>query len=378
MRSIFCCLRLPISFDPGRLTSDLSRLHCSVERREDGFDVPDHRRGDRPVAVELGRRDVDLHNPRLLGPQRRPAMRQQPIEARPGEQHDIGVADRIRAGSGGRLRMVVGQQALGHRHRQKRHARRLDKRPDLLVCARVGGALTEDHERALGIRQQFEGAPHRLWCRRLRRRRIDDLDQRLLRRLRVERRAEHLGRQVEIDPARAPRDGGADRPRDADADVLWAVYAVCRLGIGPSSGQLIHLLVIALLEIDDRPVARPADHDHREAIGRGVRQGDQPVQETGGGDRHANARLLRQIPGDRGRVPSRLLVAEAEVADPFRLRQAQQIGDRDAGHPIDRVDPVQLEGLHHQVKAVGHIPRHILCSHIVPSLARAHPVVLSQ
>ena len=262
--------------------------------------------------------------------------------------------------------MVVGQQALGHRHRQERHARRLDERADLLVRPRIGRALAEDREGALGVRQQFDGARDRLRRRGLRRRRIDDLDQRLLRRLDVERRAQHLGRQVEIDAARTPRHGGADRPRDADADVLRPVDAVGRLGVRPGGAELIHLLVIALLEIDDRPVARPADHDHREAVGRGVGQGDHPVQEAGGRDRHADARLLRQIPGDRGRVPGRLLVPKAEVADPFILRQAQQIGDRDARHPKDRVDPVQLQRLHHQVKAVRHIARHFLSAHIVP------------
>jgi len=74
-----------------------------------------------------------------------------------------------------------------------------------------------------------------------------------------------------------------------------------------------------------------------------------------------------QIPGDRRRVAGRLLMPKAQVADAFRLRQPQQIGDRDAGHPIDRVDPVQLQRLHHQVKAVGHVPWHILCAHL------AHP-----
>jgi hypothetical protein len=38
--------------------------------------------------------------------------------------------------------------------------------------------------------------------------------------LRIHDLAEQLGRQVEIDAARTPRHGGADRPRDADADIL--------------------------------------------------------------------------------------------------------------------------------------------------------------
>ena len=106
-----------------------------------------------------------------------------------------------------------------------------------------------------------------------------------------------------------------------------------------------------------------------------------PVEKAGSRDGHADAGLLRQIAGDRRRVAGRLLVAKAEVADAFGLRQAQEIGDRDAGHAKDRVDPVQLQRLHHQVKAVRHVPRHILCAHIVPhswsgqGLIRAGPSV---
>ncbi len=89
----------------------------------------------------------------------------------------------------------------------------------------------------------------------MRRRRIDDLDQRLPAGLGVETGAEHLGGQVEIDAAGPPGDRGADRPRDADADILRAVDPVRRLGVGPGGGELVHLLVIALFEIDDRAVA---------------------------------------------------------------------------------------------------------------------------
>ena len=167
MRSMFCCFALADLVHPGRLALDLARLQRGVERGEHRFDVADHRRGDRPVAVDLGRRDVDLDEARVLVPQRRPAVRQEPIEARPGHQHDIGVADRIGAGGGGRLRMVVGQQALGHRHRQERHAGPLDKRADLGVGPGIGRALAEDRERALGLRQQVERAADRFRRREL-------------------------------------------------------------------------------------------------------------------------------------------------------------------------------------------------------------------
>ena len=48
-------------------------------------------------------------------------------------------------------------------------------------------------------------------------------------------------------------------------------------------------------------------------------------------------------------------MAEADVADALVLREAQQVGDRDAGDAKDRIDAVQLERLHHEVKAVGHV-----------------------
>jgi hypothetical protein len=60
--------------DPSGLALDLSRLHRGIEGREHRLDVADDRRRNRPVAVEFGRRDVDLNKPGALGPQRRPAV----------------------------------------------------------------------------------------------------------------------------------------------------------------------------------------------------------------------------------------------------------------------------------------------------------------
>ena len=47
-----------------------------------------------------------------------------------------------------------------------------------------------------------------------------------------------------------------------------------------------------------------------------------------------------------------LLVAEGDDAHARGLRHAAEIGDRDARHPVDRVDAVQLEGIDDEVKAV--------------------------
>ena len=133
------------------------------------------------------------------------AVRQQPVETRADQHHDVGLRQHRRARRAGALRMGVGQQALGHAHRQERHAALLDEAADRVVGLGVGRALAEDDQRALGALEHIERALDRGRCGYLRRRRIDHLDQRLLAGLRVHHLAEQLGRQIEIDAARTAR-----------------------------------------------------------------------------------------------------------------------------------------------------------------------------
>ena len=130
----------------------------------------------------------------------------------------------------------------------------------------------------------------------------------------VERGGQHAGREIEIHAARTAGDGGADGARQTDADVLGAVDAVRRLRVRLGRVHLVELLVVALLEVDDRPVARPADLDHREAVRRGVGQRHHAVEEAGRRDGEADARFLRQEARCGRRVAGGLLVAEADVA----------------------------------------------------------------
>ena len=62
---------------------------------------------------------------------------------------------------------------------------------------------------------------------------------------------EKLGGKIEIDPTRAARDRGADRARKADADVLSVQHAESGLAQWLGDCELIHLLVVALLQVDD-------------------------------------------------------------------------------------------------------------------------------
>ncbi len=249
--------------------------------------------------------------------------------------------------------MRVGQQALGHRHRQVGDAGLFHQRADIRIGLRVRRALAENDQRPLGALQQVERALHGVRRRDLAWRGIDHLDQRVLPGFRVDRLREQLGRQVEIDAARAAGDRGADRARHADADVLGVQDAERGLGVRPGDGELVHLLVVALLQIDDLALARAADEDHREAVGGGVGERRQSVEKAGGGHREADARFLRHEAGDGRGIPGVLLMAEGDHAYACRLQLAREVGDRDAGQTEDRIDAVQLERLDDERETVG-------------------------
>ena len=185
--------------------------------------------------------------------------------------------------------------------------------------------------------------------------RVDHLDQRLLAGLGVHHLREQLGGQVEVDAARAARNGGANGARDADADVLGVQHAEGRLAQRLGDGELIHFLVVALLQIDDLAFRRAGNLDHRETVRRGVGERGQSVQEAGRRYGEADAGLLGQEPGDGGGVAGVLLVAERKHADARGLGHAAEIRDRDAGHGVDRVESVQLERVDDEVKTVRQI-----------------------
>ena len=329
--------------------------HAAQQRGHAGADIAHQRRGDLDIAVHLARLDVDLDE--LLRARRPPlpafAVTEQPVEPRADHHHDIAVGQHGRARGGGALRMQIGQQALGHAHRNERNAALLDQRADVVVGLRIGGALAEDDQRTLRAAQHVERALDGGRRRDLRRCRIDHLHQRAAAGLGLHHLAEQLGRQVEIHAARPARHRGADRARDADADIGRMQHAERRLAQRLGDGELVHLLVVALLQVDDLAFGRTADQDHRKAVRRRIGQRDQAVQETRRRDGEAHARRLRQESRDRRRVAGVLLVPERDHPHPLGLRQTAQIGDRDAGDVVDRLDAVQLQRVDDQVEPVG-------------------------
>ncbi|SPC23583.1 hypothetical protein CO2235_MP70243 [Cupriavidus oxalaticus] len=338
----------PVGARPGKVVADLVE-----DRRHARTDVTHDRRGDGDVAVHLGRRDVDLDELLRLAPGLALAVRQQPVQAGADQQHHVGFGQHIRACGGGRLRVRIGQQALGHRHRQVRNARLLDQRADIRFGACVRSTLAYQDQRALGALQQRDGTVDRVRSRQLARGRIHHLDQRLAALLGFHRLAQQLGRQVQVHTARAARHGGTDGTRDPDADVFGVQHAEGSLGVRTGDGQLVHLFVVTLLQIDDLALARAADQDHREAVGGRMRQRREPVQEPWRRHGQANAWLLRQKAGNRCGVACVLLVAEADDAHAVCLRQPSQVGDRNAGQAVDVFDAVQLQRVDDQMKTIG-------------------------
>ena len=303
--------------------------------------------------VHLLRLDVDLDELlRRLAPGLALAVRQEPVQARADQHHDIGVLQHRRARRARRLRVRVGQEAFRHAHRQERSAALLDEGADRIVRLGIGRALAEDDERALRALEHLEGALDGGGRRKLRRGRVDDLDERPLARRRIHDLAEELRRQIEIDAARTARDRGADGARDPDADVGRMQHAEGRLAQRLRDGELVHLLVVALLQVDDLALGRARDEDHREAVRGGVRQRHEAVKKAGRRNGEADAGLLREIAGDGGSVAGVLLVTERDDADALGLRHAAEVGDRYAGHAVDRLDAVELERVDDKMEAV--------------------------
>ena len=249
--------------------------------------------------------------------------------------------------------MGVGQQALGHAHRQEGNAALFDQRADVVVGLRIGRALAEDDQRAFGAFQHIERALDRIGRRNLRRRRVDHFHQRFLPGLRVHHLTEKFCGQIEIDAARTARHRGADRARKTDADVGGVQHAERRLAQRLGDGELIHLFIVALLQVDDLALGRAGDQDHRKAVGGGVGERGQAVEKAGRRHRETDAGLFGQVTGDRRRIAGVLLVAERDDADAGGLRHAAEVRDRNAGHAVDRGEAVELERIDDEVEAIG-------------------------
>src|SRR5439155_11634258 len=124
----------------------------------------------------------------------------------------------------------------------------LNQRANIGIGLRIGRTFAQDDERTHGALEQADRALNGVRGRNLTWRRIDDLDERSLPYVRVDRLREHLRRQVEVDASRAARDGGADGARDANSDVLDVQHTEGSLGERLGDRQLVHLFVVPLLQ----------------------------------------------------------------------------------------------------------------------------------
>jgi len=129
-------------------------------------------------------------------------------------------------------------------------------------------------------------------------------------------------------------------------------HAERRLAERLGNRQLVHLFVVALLQVDDLALGRAADQDHRKTVGRRIGQCGQSVQEAGSRHREADARLPGQISSDGRCVARMLLMPEGDHAHACGLCQAAEVRDRDARHSVDRVDAIERQRLDDEAPAV--------------------------
>src|SRR5262245_27607079 len=166
------------------------------QSRYAGADVADQRSGDLDIAVHLLGLDVDLDEflRSGLAPSLAFAVRQQPVQAGADQHDDVGILQHGRARRTRRLRVRIGQEALGHAHGQERNAGLFDERADRVIGLRVGRALAEDDQGTFGALEDIERTLHGGRGGNLGGRRVDDLDQRLRAGIRVHGLSEQLGR----------------------------------------------------------------------------------------------------------------------------------------------------------------------------------------
>ena len=361
--------------------------HALEQRRDTTANIADQRGRDLDIAVHLSRLDVDLDEFLRLGsPLLAFAVRQKPVKAGADHHHYIGFFQHQRTRRASGLRVIVRKQAFGHAHRQIRNAALLDQSADFGIGLRVCSPFAEDNQRALGTFQHIERTRDRIRSGDLTRRRIDNLDERLGAGLGIHNLPEQFCGQIKIDAARTAGHSRANGARHSNTDVFRMQDAIGRLAQGLGDGQLVHLLIVALLKIDNFTLGRARDQDHRPAIGGGMRQRGQAVEETGGRHRQADTGLLRQVARNGRCIARILLMAERDDAHPFGLRHSAEVRDRDARHTIDRVDVVELECVDDKMKAVRQRLRRVgfncNCILALPGLravrdARCHSHMLS-
>jgi len=125
--------------------------------------------------------------------------------------------------------------------------------------------------------------------------------------------------------------------------------------------ELVHLFIVALLQVDDFALGRARDQNHRKTVGGGVGERGEAIEKAGRRNREADAGFLGQEAGDRSGIAGVLFVTKRNHTDAGGLRHAAEIRDRDAGHAVDRGEAVELQGIDHEVEAVGQLALGLSC-----------------
>ena len=271
-----------------------------------------------------------------------------PVQPCPHQEHEVRVLQRVGPRRRDRQRVIIGNHALAHRRGQERELRLVDELANVVLGARVGHALADDHERPLRRLQRVDGRVHRARLR-VRAGRVGaavlELDLRLL-----DARGDHVVGEVQVHRPRPPVHARAHALLDVVGHALDGLRPARELHERPRGLHLRRFLERALPVLVR--VRRAADEDHRPRVRPGIRQPRDAVDHPRPADRQARARPPGQV-ADRARgVARRLLVVEAEVADPLPLGRRRDARDRESHHAEHVVDALLLETARDDGRAV--------------------------
>ena len=244
--------------------------------------------------------------------------------------------------------MIVRDDALALRRAHEGDLRAIDEGAHLVLRARPGHALADEHERVLGLLEQVQRRLD-IFLRRYHARRLGHApDLRGL--VEVALALDDVVGHVEVAGARTAIDRMTGGHLDVVGNARHALDAVRELA--ERRGDMHLALLLEGAHAAAIGLRGATDQDHRPAVLLCVGETGETVHDAWAGHRDARAGPARQIAVGPGRVGGGLLVAHADIGDAFFLRRCGDRADRKADNPEQVIDALLLEAPGHQCSAV--------------------------
>src|ERR1700722_18722632 len=243
--------------------------------------------------------------------------------------------------------MVVGHHALAHRRGEERQLRLLDECAHLVLGARGGHALADDHQRPFGrlqyVQRLLDVLRHRLHARRIRAfRGLDRL-------VGVAPAGNDVVSNIEIGGAGPAVDRLPDRHLHVERDAVHMFD-----GVRPFAqwrrGQYLTLFLESAHAVAVG-LRRATDQQHRPAILLRVREARETVDDAWTGHDDARAWAAGQVADGAGGIRCGLLVAHTDIGKAHLLRCLGERTNREPDHAEHELYALFLEAFRQQVGA---------------------------